>query len=166
MKERSLMNFQKKNNGYTLIEVLIAIAIFSIGALAVASMQTDAIMKTVSSRNTTEALELASAQAEFLHGIPLYDDTLDLNGNGNVEQFDVHPNLEEDGDNQIIRGHYTIQWAVTDDEPLDAITNIYSTAGPDPLTISKTIMVTVFDTGRPNQPLATLEMIKVWDRDG
>jgi prepilin-type N-terminal cleavage/methylation domain-containing protein len=162
------MNVSKKNDGYTLIEVLIAIAIFSIGILAVASMQTDAIMKTVSSRNTTEALELASAHVEFLHGIPLYDDSLDLDGNGVVEQFDMHADLVEIVDNphEIAVDRYTIQWTVTDDEPLDAITNIYSTTGPDPLTISKTILVTVFDTQRPNQPLATLEMIKVWDRDG
>jgi prepilin-type N-terminal cleavage/methylation domain-containing protein len=162
------MNVSKKNKGYTLIEVLIAIAIFSIGILAVASMQTDAIMKTVSSRNTTEALELASAHVEFLHGIPLYDDSLDLDGVNGVEQFDINGDLVETVDNphEIAMGHYTIQWTVTDDEPLNAIPNIYSTTGPDPLTISKTIMVTVFETQRPNQPLATLEMIKVWDRDG
>lgn len=157
----------KKNDGYTLIEVLIAIAIFSIGILAVASMQTDAIMKTVSSRNTTEALQLASAHVEFLHGIPLYDESLDLDVDGNVEQFDIHADLvEKVNPQEKPMGRYTIQWTVTDDEPLDAITNIYSTTGPDPLTISKTIMVTVFETQRPNQPLATLEMIKVWGRDG
>jgi type IV pilus assembly protein PilV len=162
------MIVSKKNDGYTLIEVLIAIAIFSIGILAVASMQTDAIMKTVSSRNTTEALELASAHVEFLHGIPLYDDSLDLDGVNGVEQFDINGDLVETVDNphEIAMGLYTIQWTVTDDQPLNAITNIYSTTGPDPLTISKTIMVTVFETQRPNQPLATLEMIKVWDRDG
>ena len=162
------MNVSKKNDGYTLIEVLIAIAIFSIGILAVASMQTDAIMKTVSSRNTTGALELASAHVEFLHGIPLYDDSLDLDGVNGVEQFDIHGDLVERINNprEIAMGRYTIQWTVTDDQPLNAIANIYSTTGPDPLTISKTIMVTVFDTQRPNQPLATLEMIKVWDRDG
>jgi prepilin-type N-terminal cleavage/methylation domain-containing protein len=163
------MNVSKKNDGYTLIEVLIAIAIFSIGILAVASMQTDAIMKTVSSRNTTEALELASAHVEFLHGIPLYDDSFDLDGVNGVEQFDIHGDLVEtvvDNPNEVAMGRYTIQWTVTDDQPLDAIMNIYSTTGPDPLTISKTIVVTVFETQRPNQPLATLEMIKVWDRDG
>jgi prepilin-type N-terminal cleavage/methylation domain-containing protein len=157
----------KKNDGFTLIEVLIAIAIFSIGVLAVVSMQTEAIMKTVSSRNTTEALELANAHVEFLHGISFYDDTLDLDGKKGVEQFDIHPWLEETEDaHEITMGRYTIQWAVTDDQPLESITNIYSKDGPDPLTISKTIMVRVFDIRQLNQPLAILEMVKVWDRDG
>lgn len=154
------MQNPNKNAGYTLIEVLIAIAIFAIGILAVASLQTDAVMKTVSSRNTTEALKLASAHVEFLHGIPLYDE------NG-VEQFDIDPWLVE-GPHSEEMNRYTIQWTVTDDEPLDAISpNVFSESGlPDPLTISKTIVVTVFETQRPNRPLATLEMVKIWDRDG
>lgn len=162
------MNVQKNNGGFTLIEVLIAIALFSIGILAVASMQTNAIIKTVSSRNTTEALELAGGLVEFLHGIPLYDDSLDLDGDGVVEQFDIAPQLVSliDDEHEMIIGHHIIRWNVIDDQPLQAITNIYSTVGPDPLTVSKTIEVAVFDNRRLNQPLATLEMIKVWDRDG
>lgn len=159
------MNIPKENSGFTLIEVLIAMAVFAIGILAVASLQTDAVMKTISSRNTTEALELASAHVELLHGLPLYDDSLDLDGNGNVEQFDL-PDELTGGDHETETGRYTIRWTVTDNEPLGAIANIYSTTGPDPLTISKTIVITVFDSRRLNQPLATLEMIKIWDRDG
>lgn len=162
------MNARKNNDGYSLIEVLIAMAIFSIGFLAVASLQTDAVMKTTSARNITEALELAGGHVEFLQGLPLYDDTLDLNGNGFVEQFDIHPDLADgDHEGQDLSGRYTIRWAVTPDKPLPALSpNPFSTVGPDPLTISKAIMVTVFDSRNLNQPLAELEMVKIWDKDG
>ena len=45
-----------RNRGYTLIEVMIAIAIFSIGFLAVGSMQIRATRTGVSSRNQTTVL--------------------------------------------------------------------------------------------------------------
>ena len=159
------MNDLKRDDGFTLIEVLIAMAIFSIGIMVVVSLQTDAVMKTVSARNTTEALELASAQVEFLHGLPLYDPDLDLDGNGITAPFDMPPELNA-GLHTAAVGRYTMRWTVTDDEPLEEIPNVFSTVGPDPLTISKTIVVTVADAQQPNRPLATLEMIKVWDRDG
>jgi len=159
------MNDLKRDDGFTLIEVLIAMAIFSIGIMVVVSLQTDAVMKTVSARNTTEALELASAQVEFLHGLPLYDPDLDLDGNGVEEPFDMPPELNA-GFHEAAVGRYTMRWTVTDNQPLVAIPNVFSTVGPDPLTISKAIAVTVADAQQPNRPLATLEMIKVWDRDG
>ena len=162
------MNDLKRDDGFTLIEVLIAIAIFSIGIMVVVSLQTNAVMKTVSARNTTEALELASAQVEFLHGLPLYDPDLDLDGDGITEPFDMPPelNAENADDHEAAVGRYAMRWTVTDNQPLVAIPNVFSTVGPDPLTISKTIVVTVADARQPNRPLATLEMIKVWDRDG
>lgn len=160
------MNDRKKNEGYTLIEVLIAMAIFAIGILAVASLQTNAVMKTTSSRNITEALELASGHAEFLQGLPLYDQTLDLDNSGTADQFDIPPDLVN-GDHEIQMGRYTIQWTVTPDVPIVALTpNPYSTAGPDPLTISKTIEVRVFETRNPNRIMAQLELVKIWEQDG
>ena len=52
-----------ENKGFTLIEALFAIAIFSIGILAVSSMQISAINNNASARMRTEATMLASGKS-------------------------------------------------------------------------------------------------------
>jgi len=53
-------------NGFTLIEVLVAMAIFSIGILAVASMQLAGTKGSSSARLSSEAAVLAQSQMESL----------------------------------------------------------------------------------------------------
>ena len=159
------MRFTSKHDGFSLIEVLIAIAIFSIGILAVGAMQIHATASSTQSRKITEALELASRQVEFLRGLPMYDENRDLDGNGVVERFDLPPDLAS-GEHSISLGAYTIQWRVVDDIPLAAVVNTYTTPPPANVTVSKTITVTAAETGNPGRTLATLELIKVWEQDG
>lgn len=54
------------SKGFTLIEVLVAMAIFSIGILAVASMQLAGTKGSSSARFSTEAAVLAQSQMESL----------------------------------------------------------------------------------------------------
>ncbi len=158
------MNGRNKNEGFSLIEVVIAMAIFAVGFLAIAAMQIDANTKTVSAREVTEALQLATAQAELLQGLPLYDDRLDLDGNGAVEQFDI-PAEFVDGDHNAAAGRYTIQWTVSTTDEVSP--NVYSpTNTPDPLPLVKNIEIRVFETARPARIMAELEMSKIWNRDG
>lgn len=91
------------NQGYTLIEVLIAIAVFSIGILAVAAMQTTSVQGNASARRVTEATALAENQIESLLELP-YDDN------------DLDPALNP---HEVTQGPYTINWNVTDSD-LDA----------------------------------------------
>ena len=56
--------------GFTLIEVLVAMAIFSIGILAVGSMQLSATRGSSSARLSTEAVAIAQDQAETLMLLP------------------------------------------------------------------------------------------------
>ena len=58
------------NRGFTLIEVLITISIFSIGVLAVASMQYWSVRNTASGNVMTLAANLARAQMETLKSVP------------------------------------------------------------------------------------------------
>ena len=58
------------NKGFTLMEVLITIAIFSIGVLAVASMQYWSTRNTSSGNIMTTATNLARAQMETLKSVP------------------------------------------------------------------------------------------------
>ena len=58
------------SRGFTLIEVLVAMAIFSIGILAVGSMQLAATRGSSSARLSTEAVTIAQDRAEMLILLP------------------------------------------------------------------------------------------------
>lgn len=85
------------DQGFTLVEVMIGMAIFVIGYLAVASMQMVAINGDAGARKTTEAATMAADQLETLIALP-YD------------------NLENGG--SISEGIYTISWQIDPDDPL------------------------------------------------
>ena len=62
-----------KQNGFTLIEVLIGLIILAIGILAVAGMQITSIIGTSFSNNLSQASVVAQDRIEFLKGLPLND---------------------------------------------------------------------------------------------
>jgi type IV pilus assembly protein PilV len=66
-----------QNGGFTLIEVMVAIAILSFGILAVAMMQTNAMRANYRGYHLTEATTLAQDRLEFLLSQPFDDDDLD-----------------------------------------------------------------------------------------
>jgi len=98
------------------IEVLIVIAIFSIGVLAVATMQVTAINANASARMSGEATALAANQIEALMASDYGADALKPSGNPH----------------KIIEGAYTVNWNVTDSD-IDG----------DGTNDSKTVFVTV-----------------------
>jgi type IV pilus assembly protein PilV len=98
----------ESDKGFTLIEVLISLAILSIGILAVASLQVSASLLSRNSLEITEASAIASYQMEALMRMPY--DSSDLNAtNPHVlslssippEKFSIPPN------------QYSVQWTVT-----------------------------------------------------
>ncbi|MGD8993218.1 MAG: prepilin-type N-terminal cleavage/methylation domain-containing protein [Desulfobacterales bacterium] len=95
--------------GFTLIEALIAIAIFSIGILAVSSMQISAINNNASARMRTEATMLASEKVEELMSLADYDDPL----LGTDTQSDASAN-----------NIYCLQWSATEDTPIPSTKTI------------------------------------------
>jgi len=78
------------NRGFTLVEVMIAMAILAIGILAIAAMQITATTGNGEARKRTEALSWANNQMEILRSIP-YDSL--TNG-------------------QAARGAYNLNWTV------------------------------------------------------
>jgi prepilin-type N-terminal cleavage/methylation domain-containing protein len=88
--------------GFTLIEVLIALAIFSIGILAVAGLQIRSINMNTAARMQSEATTVAVDVMERLMGLP-YE----------------HPQLDESiGVQQSQVGVYTAFWQITDETPV------------------------------------------------
>ena len=102
--------------GFTFVEVLIVIAIFSIGVLAVAIMQVAAINTNASARMSGEATALAANQLEALMAL-------------NYEHADLNPATNP---HEVVEGAYTVTWNVTESD-IDG----------DGSNDSKTIFVTV-----------------------
>ena len=68
---------EKAGSGFTLIEVVIALAIFTIGILAVFSLQISSIGGNAAARGVTENVTAAAAKVEELMAVD-YDDLDDL----------------------------------------------------------------------------------------
>lgn len=65
---------KKNEKGFTLVEVMVAVAILSFGILAVAKMQNQALLGTTRSNSVTEATTVAMDRMERLFAMPF--DTL------------------------------------------------------------------------------------------
>lgn len=92
------MNKKTNEKGFTIIEILVGIAIFSIGMLAVASLQITSINANTSARKISDVTILAENQMESLMGLAYTDSELD-------------PNLNP---HQIVSAPYTISWNTTE----------------------------------------------------
>ena len=77
--------------GFTLIEVIVAISILSIGLLAVASMQTAAIRGNDNAYRITEGVTWAQDRLEYLLSLP-YDDSLLSLGDDKADPSKDDPN--------------------------------------------------------------------------
>ena len=98
----------KKEEGFTLIEILIALTIFAVGILAVAAMQTSAIKANAIAGKLTNLSTWGMDKIEELSARPYSDPLLDSAGNPHQE----------------VSGDYTITWTVIDDNPVTNTKNI------------------------------------------
>ena len=109
---------QMTNEGFTLVEVMIGMAIFLIGFLAVGSMQIAAINGNAGAREATEAATRATNQLETLIALP-YDSIV--------------------SGGPVTDGAYSVSWAVLDGTALPST--------PLPNTKTITVTVTWLDRG-------------------
>jgi type IV pilus assembly protein PilV len=105
------MDKLKKENGFTLLEILVAITIFAVGLLAVAALQTSAINMNSTSGKLTNLSTLAMDQIEKLSALPYADPAFDPAGN---------PYQNNVGD-------YTVSYTVTPNSPMLNIMTIQVT---------------------------------------
>lgn len=98
MKEtNSPVKFGKK--GFTLIELVIAILVFTVSIAGVAKMQSEAVKGNGFSMQMTDAINVAQNQAEFLRGLNLTDANLSVGNHA--------------GAGQTVRGiNYNLNWTV------------------------------------------------------
>lgn len=100
---------KKKINdgGFTIIEVLIALAIFAIGILGVAKLQLASVSDNTNSRKYTEASTQGVSQIESIMGLP-YDD----------------PALADGTTDSVTHEIYTVNWTITDADPIPNVKKI------------------------------------------
>jgi len=116
-----------QENGFTLLEILIAISLLTIGLLAVASMQVMAIRGNSFSGGTTEATKLAMDRIELLMTLdyddPDLDDTNDdgTAGLNNADAATADQSRAYTNDNGLL---YNIYWNTARNSPAPDTTTI------------------------------------------
>jgi type IV pilus assembly protein PilV len=101
------------NRGFSLLEVVVALGIFSIGILAIAGLQITATSGNAKARFGTEAATLAQDVVERLLSIDYVRDSVPLRSEFNTASNGTRAYQDPSG-------RYTIDWTVSGpDTPLD-----------------------------------------------
>ncbi len=137
------MNISQKNNdaGFTLLEVLMAMVVFSVGVLGVSLMQLKAVHGNSVASHLSEAIAFASSQAETILSWDYNNAELKSTNNS----FTLPDATAAKADGFKKDGKYEVYWEVADDSPQ---------AG------SKTIDLTVFWQQNGQLKSFTLQTIK------
>jgi type IV pilus assembly protein PilV len=109
-------DIRTKDRGFTLLEILIAISILTVGLLAVASMQISAMRANSFAGGVTEGTTWTGDQLEKLLALPYDDADLDDRTDDGAAGLD---DTGGDADWTEDRGRYTVCWNVA----VDAVTN-------------------------------------------
>jgi len=112
------MNRFNDEQGFTLIEVLIAVAIFSIGILSVNVMQTTSIKGNSAANNITEATKWGVDQMEKFLAMDYANPLLFDDDNGGVYVLANGSTGTADGSTPSLDNTYNIYWNVTDNAPI------------------------------------------------
>lgn len=105
LKGMPLPHSQQK--GFTIVEVLVAVVVFSVGLAAVAGMQTRSIQQSTFSDQMTMRVNAATHWAETLMRLPVMDETVSIDGG---TQIDVEVSEIFDEEHACQYGDETCAW--------------------------------------------------------
>ena len=116
----TLLDLSNENNqaGFTMIEVLVALALFMFGILSLTGLQAACISGNASARIQTEATAIGTQMVEQLRMLP--GDHPDLDANGNPHELKINGFQS-----------YTVHWQITDSAAVTKIKAVSVTVIPD-----------------------------------
>lgn len=145
--------------GFTLVEILIAIAILAFGLLAVATMQVRAIKTNAIASGISQGLTLGQARVEELMNLSYdHSDLLDTDGDGTGKDLD-DDGVADDGDNFGL-DHTAGEADSNTPETDDGYTIYWNVAVDEPVISSKTIRVIVTWTEKGRNKRIKLDFVK------
>ena len=103
---------QNNSNGFSLLEVMIALAIFAIGILALGNLQVQSTNYNSSAREFTDAVLVGQNQMEQLMAVPFTDASLTGDPTMGVQGVMISNGIPINSNGSI--AIYTAQWIVTD----------------------------------------------------
>ncbi|MBA2880640.1 prepilin-type N-terminal cleavage/methylation domain-containing protein [Desulfosalsimonas propionicica] len=156
-----LQLYKSHNSGFTIIEVLIALAIFSVGLLAMGALQSSTLKQTGDIGRKTEAWSVLEDQVERLKELQFYT---------NVSAQTFPADLTSGNHSESRKeGRFTVDWNITDNTPIDEVTIpddlLLANVPSGTYTVSKTITVEVAEFGS-NDTIAEVAFVKTWAVDG
>lgn len=125
---RAVMMKIHQEKGFTLIEVLAAVTVFSIGIIAAASMQGISTRNSTKARYITEGTVATVWEMEGFMNIPFTHDDLADRRNMSAEELaalTTTASLDYGGD-----GRYTITWQIQDNVPAPNTKTVAMTIRP------------------------------------
>ncbi|UCF01076.1 MAG: prepilin-type N-terminal cleavage/methylation domain-containing protein [Deltaproteobacteria bacterium] len=148
-----------KPQGYTLVEILIAITILAFGLLAVATMQVRAIKTNAIASSISQGLTLGQAKVEELMNLAYSHPALsDTDGDGTNQDAD-EDGIDDDGDNFGL--NHTVGEADNNTPKTnDGYTIYWNVAVDEPVISSKTIRVIVTWTEKGRSKRIKLDFVK------
>ena len=115
----------KENKGFTIAEVMIALAIFSIGFMAYSGLQISATKANTKSRWLTQAVTCATDRIEQLLDLPYAHADLTAGTHSLPDDADgIDNNSDGRIDEPSESGPLNFAWTVTDDAPLANVKTI------------------------------------------
>ncbi len=172
------------DTGFTIIEVLMSLAIFSIGLLAMSALMSSSLMATGKIGIQTEAWTVLEDHAESLKAMAFYANDTNPSPTTFAQWTTTLPDLVAGNQTRLVlNNRYRVHWQVVNDLPIPAVT-MPQPAATSPVieglvpagvyTVSKTISVQVTlgnNQGIATPPvlaniLASCQFVKTWVEGG
>lgn len=109
-----LIILKKKDSGFTLIEVMIALSVLLIGMLGIAAMLVTSIDANENNKRATEATYLAEQQLEIFRGTP-FQSVVDMNSTDTAANTKINARGDQNQDASLpkLPCIYRRTWVIT-----------------------------------------------------